>query len=55
MIEEILEVYRYMPTYEKIKGISLNDSYIFPYLSFGDKIDGYNVFVCMNLYTWRMF
>lgn len=50
MIEEILVVYRYMPADERIKGMRLYNSYEFPYLCYGDMIEYYNVFICMNVY-----
>lgn len=50
MIEEILEVYRYMPADEKIKGEKLSSSHEFPYLYYKGKIGHHNVFICMNVY-----
>lgn len=50
MIEEILEVYRYMSADEKIKGEKLSSSYEFPYLYYNGKMGYHNVFICMNLY-----
>lgn len=50
MIDEILEVYRYMPADEKIKSLKPYNSYEFPYLCYGDMIGKYTIFICMNVY-----